>query len=167
MSTLNAPTATVVANAAIIPAGTAGSIDVFATDMTDLIVDINGYFAPPGSGGLSLYSLPPCRVLDTRNPAGSPPFTGQINSNVLASGCGGTNQAQAFVFNATVVPSASLGYLTLWAQGSSQPLASTENSLDGAITSNMAIVPTSLSGISAFATDNTYLILDTSGYFAP
>jgi len=172
VSTLNAPTGTIVANAAIIPAGTAGSIDVFATDTTDLIVDINGYFAPPGSGGLSFYSLPPCRVLDTRNPAGSPPFTGQINSNVLASGCGGTNQAQAFVFNATVVPSASLGYLslgylTLWAQGSSQPLASTENSLDGAITSNMAIVPTSLSGISAFATDSTYLILDTSGYFAP
>ncbi len=86
VSTLNAPTGTVVANAAIIPAGTAGSIDVFATDPTDLIVDINGYFAPPGTGGLSFYSLPPCRVLDTRNPPGSPPFDGQIDPKVLPSG---------------------------------------------------------------------------------
>ncbi len=87
--------------------------------------------------------------------------------NVIGSGCGGTEQAQAYVFNATVVPSASLGYLTLWAQGTGEPLVSTENSLDGAITSNMAIVPTSPSGVSALATDKTHLILDMSGYFAP
>lgn len=167
VSTLNSLTGTIVANAAIIPAGAAGGIDVFATDTTDLIVDINGYFGPPGAGGLSFYSLPPCRVLDTRNPPGSPPFTGQINVNVIGSGCGGTEQAQAYVFNATVVPSASLGYLTLWAQGAGEPLVSTENSLDGAITSNMAIVPTSPSGVSALATDKTHLILDMSGYFAP
>jgi hypothetical protein len=73
VSTLNALTGTIVANAAIVPAGTSGSIDVFATDTTDLIVDINGYFAAPGgTGELSFYPVAPCRVLDSRNPAGPP-----------------------------------------------------------------------------------------------
>jgi hypothetical protein len=47
VSTLNDPTGTIVANAAIVPAGTAGSINVFATQTTDLVVDINGYYAAP------------------------------------------------------------------------------------------------------------------------
>jgi hypothetical protein len=35
----------VVANAAIVPAGTIGSVDVFASQNTHLIIDINGYYA--------------------------------------------------------------------------------------------------------------------------
>jgi hypothetical protein len=167
VSTLNDFTGTVVANAAIVPAGTAGSIDVYATDTTDLVVDINGYYAPAGTGGLSLYNLPPCRVLDTRNPPGSPPFIGSLDVNVIGSGCGGTRGAQAYVFNATVVPSGGLGYLTLWPQGAARPTVSTLHAGDGAITSNMAIVPTSNTEISAYASDATHLILDMSGYFAP
>lgn len=34
----------IVANAAIVPAGTQGAIHVFAAGATELIVDINGYF---------------------------------------------------------------------------------------------------------------------------
>jgi hypothetical protein len=167
VSTLNAPTGTVVANAAILPAGTGGSIDVFATDTTDLVVDINGYFAAPGTGGLSFYPVPPCRVLDSRSPPGSPPFTNTMNVNVIGSGCANAAAAEAYVFNATVVPSGSLGYLTLWPEATAQPVVSTLNALDGSVTSNMAIAPASNNAISAYASDPTYLILDTSGYFAP
>jgi hypothetical protein len=167
VSTLNDPTGTVLANATIAPAGTGGSIEAFVTQTTNLVVDINGYFAPVADGALSLYALPPCRVLDSRNPPGAPPFLGTINANVLGSGCGGTSAAQAYVFNATVVPQGSLGYLTLWSQGSVQPVVSTLNAYDGEVTSNMAIVPTSNTEISAYATNNTYLILDMFGYFAP
>ncbi len=71
VSTLNAPTGANTANAAIVPAGTNGDISVFVTHPADLVIDVNGYFAPPGPGGLSLHNLTPCRVLDTRNPAGS------------------------------------------------------------------------------------------------
>ena len=45
-STLNDPLGTIVANAAIVPAGTSGSIDVYASHNTDIIIDINGYYAP-------------------------------------------------------------------------------------------------------------------------
>lgn len=36
----------VAANAAIVPAGQNGSVSVFVTNPTDVILDINGYFAP-------------------------------------------------------------------------------------------------------------------------
>jgi hypothetical protein len=45
VSTLNDVTGTIVANAAIVPAGTSGSIDVYASNNTDIIIDINGYYA--------------------------------------------------------------------------------------------------------------------------
>jgi hypothetical protein len=167
VSTLNAPTGVVTANAAIVPSGTNGDISVFVTNNSDVVIDINGYFAPPGPGGLSLFTLNPCRVLDTRNPPGSPPFSGAINVNVTASGCGAPASAQAYNLNATVVPPGVLGFLTLWPQGATQPLVSTLNAIDGAVTSNLAIVPTTNGSVSAFAQNPTHLILDISGFFAP
>jgi 6-phosphogluconolactonase (cycloisomerase 2 family) len=167
VSTLNATTGAVTANAAIVPSGTNGDISVFVTNDSDLVVDINGYFAPPGTGGLSFFPLTPCRVLDTRNPAGAKPFTGAIDVDVTTSGCGAPASAQSFVLNATVVPPAPLGFLTLWPQGTAQPLVSTLNAIDGAVTSNMAIVPTANGSVSAFASSPNHLILDISGYFAP
>lgn len=44
VSTLNDPSGTVLANAAIVPAGTNGAVTVYATNTTDVILDINGYF---------------------------------------------------------------------------------------------------------------------------
>jgi hypothetical protein len=164
-STLNAPTGTVTANAALVPAGTKGAISVFVTGTTDLVLDINGYFADPSANGLSLYMLDPCRVIDTRNGSGA--IKGTFGINVGASPCGEAPSAQAYVLNATVVPQAPLGFLTLWPAGEAQPLASTLNAGDGATTSNMAITPTLNGSIDASATDPTNLILDLSGYFAP
>jgi hypothetical protein len=45
-------TGTVTSNAAIVSAGTSGSINVYASNTTDLVIDLDGYFAPPGTGGL-------------------------------------------------------------------------------------------------------------------
>ena len=44
-ATLNSLQGYVVGNAAIVAAGTSGSIDVFASNATDLVIDINGYYA--------------------------------------------------------------------------------------------------------------------------
>jgi hypothetical protein len=157
----------VVANAVIVPSGTNGSVDIFSTTATDLVIDVDGYFAPAASGGLSLYTLVPCRVLDSRNPAGTAPFSTTKNVNVMGSDCGVPPEAKAYVFNATVVPPGSLGYITLWSKGQPQPTVATLNAVDGVITSNLAIVPTVNGAISAFPSNPTYLVLDLFGYFAP
>lgn len=45
-SILNSPAGQIIANAAVVAAGTSGSIDVYVSDATDVIIDINGYYAP-------------------------------------------------------------------------------------------------------------------------
>jgi hypothetical protein len=165
VSTLNNLTATIVANAAIVPAGTGGGIATYPSGNTQLVADIDGYFAPAGSGGLQLYTLTPCRVIDTRKGNGA--FSGELTVDVVDSPCAPPSTAQAYVFNATVVPSGGLGYLTLWPDREPKPLVSTLNAIDGAITSNMAIVPNINGSTDAFASGITQLILDISSYFAP
>ena len=174
VSTLNAFTGTITANAAIVPAGSSGAINVYVTDPTDLVIDINGYFAPPGSAGeLLFYPVVPCRISDTRNAAGTlggPVMSGGQSRSypVTTSGCGLPATAKAYSMNATVVPRAVLSYLTLWPAGQTQPFVSTLNSLDGSVVANAAIVPAGASqSIIAFVTDLTDLILDVNGYFAP
>jgi hypothetical protein len=130
------------------------------------MIDINGYFAPPGPGGLSLYTATPCRVLDTRYPLPAPAIISSTDVNITATSCGVPSAAKAFVLNATVIPTGILGYLSLWPQGQAQPLVSTLNAGDGALTSNMALVPTTNGSIRLYATDLTHVILDLSGFFA-
>jgi YVTN family beta-propeller protein len=168
-SLINNPTGTVVANAAIVQSGQGGRISVFTTDDTDLVVDINGFFAPPNTGGLSLYPTAPCRVLDTRQAGTGQPFRGTLEPwiDVIDSECSPPSNAQGYVLNATVVPSGSLGYLTLWPDGTGRPRVSTLNADDGFVTSNMAVVLTNNGFIDAYADGLTQLILDISGYFAP
>jgi len=166
VSTLNDNTGTVVANAAIVPAGSENATAFYAhSNATNLLVDVDGYFAAPGTGGFSLYPVAPCRVLDTRKSGGS--FVGDKTVNVVGSVCAPPSNAAAYVFNATVVPPGSMPYLTLWPDGEKQPVVSTLNAYDGFITSNMAIVPTNNGSIDAYAAALTQLILDISGYFAP
>jgi sugar lactone lactonase YvrE len=173
VSTLNSPDGSVLANAAIVPAGTSGAIDAYATNDTDLIVDINGYFVPPASNSLQFYPLPPCRVLDTRNPNGTfggPSIAGGASRSfpIPSSSCGVPANAAAYAFNVTVVPHGALAYLTAWPTGQTQPVVSTLNSFDGTILANAAIVPAGTAGAASFyASNTTDLVVDINGYFAP
>src|SRR5262249_28191513 len=66
-STLNSPDGRVKANATIVPAGTGGSVSVYASQTANVILDIDGYFVPlPNPNTLAFYPLVPCRVVDTR-----------------------------------------------------------------------------------------------------
>ena len=172
VSTLNSPDGSTLANAAIVPAGTSGSIDAFALNDTDLIVDVNGYFVPPAAGTLQFYPLTPCRVLDTRNPNGTfggPSIAGGTSRSfpIPSSGCGAPANAAAFSFNVTAVPQGFLGYLTAYPDGESLPNVSTLNSLDGTILANAAIVPAGTAGaVSLYAANTTDVVVDINGYFA-
>jgi len=169
VANLNNPTATVVANAAIVPAAADGNIKVFAYNSTDVIMDINGYFAEPvpnGQNGLSFYAVTSCRAYDSRD-SGGQPFRGTRAIPVSGGQCAPPATAGAYVFNAAVVPNGRMPYLTLWADGEDRPFVSTLNAYDGYVTSNMAIVPNEDGTVSAYADGLTQLILDISGYFAP
>ncbi|MDX1981556.1 MAG: hypothetical protein SFV51_14910 [Bryobacteraceae bacterium] len=176
VSTLNSPTGGIVANAAIVPAGPGGAVNFFATNQTHLVLDINGYFAAPGSGGLSFYPQTPCRVADTRAGQGTsgslgPPTLAGNTSRAFqftASSCGIAAGAGAYSVNVTVVPAGPLGFLTIWPTGAAQPLVSTLNSPTGAIVANAAIVPAGTGGaVNTFVTNTTDVVIDINGRFAP
>jgi len=183
-STLNATTGTTVSNMTVISTGGgAGDVSAYANADTNLLIDIVGYFAPiptppppPAPLGLALYTVTPCRVLDTRTTSGA--FTGQVDVNVQGGPCPlppfsffGT---ESYVFNATVLPTGGLGYFPIWPTGLPLPLPSNLYALDGAVTSNMALPFSGGPGggagypgsISAFASTPTNLLLDLNGYFS-
>ena len=72
---LSSPSGSIVGNAAIVPGGTGGAINLYASNDTDVVIDINGYFAPPGQQSLAFYPVTPCRVADTRSNSG---FSGAL-----------------------------------------------------------------------------------------
>lgn len=186
-STLNALSGMPVANAAIVGAG-GGSISAYASGDTNIEIYINGYFGPAhmndngrnygfdrgdNNSGYVLYTVGPCRANDTRPYM----FSNQLDYVPQSQGaCVGTlppmswqiPPIKAYVLNATVVPEAPLGYLPIWPFGHDMPVPTTVTAVDMAITSNMAIVPTTSydSEISTFTSAPTNLIYDVFGYFA-
>ena len=66
VSLMNSLDGRVKANAAVVPAGLSGGVSVYATNTTDVVLDIDGYFAPTSNSTLAFYPLTPCRVADTR-----------------------------------------------------------------------------------------------------
>jgi len=173
VSTLNSPGGIVVANAALVPTGSGGAVSVYVSDQTDVVLDINGYFATStGTTSYSFYPAPPCRIADTRGP------TGQFGGPSMAAGetrdfpipvgpCSYPPASRAYSLNVTVVPPGPLGYLTTWPTGQAQPNVSTLNSDTGKIVANAALVPGGTNeSISVYVTDPTDAILDGNGYFA-
>ena len=125
--------------------------------------------------GTSLNYVPviPCRLVDTRTtPNGAfagPSITGGTSRNFTIpqnTTCNIPSTSAAYSINVAVIPSGSLGFLTLWPAGQTQPVVATVSSIDGRVRSNAAIVQAGTGGaISAFASNTTDMVMDIDGYF--
>ena len=173
VSTLNSD-GRIKANAAIVPAGASGAVSVYASDASDVILDINGYFVTPSTApSLAFYPLTPCRVADTRNatpPLGGPYLTGGTGRTfpVSTSNCNIPNTAEAYSLNFTAIPHTSIRYLTAFATGQGQSGVSTLNASSGTATANAAIVAAGTNGnIDVYSTEDADLVIDINGYFGP
>jgi hypothetical protein len=175
VSTLNSPDGSTVANAAIVPNDPNGKIKVTTGNATDLIIDTNGYFAPPNGNELAFYPMTPCRVADTRPSQGKsgafgPPALTAYSGRtfpIRSSSCNIPSTAQAYALNLTVVPPGPLSFLSIWPADKPFPGVSTLNSNDGSIIANAAIVPAAANGdVTVTAGNATDFIMDINGYFA-
>ena len=179
VSTMNSYDGRTKANAAIVPAGTSGAVSVYVSNTTDVVLDIDGYFAPATSGSLQFYPLTPCRVVDTRDsskPQGlGPPFLPAETPRelpILSSPCfqGLPNQPQAYSFNVTVAPNPAgqpLYFLAVWPDGT-LPVVSTLNNPTATAVANAAIVPADPTNgdIYVYGSNSTDVVMDVNGYFA-
>jgi hypothetical protein len=121
------------------------------------------------------YTLPPCRVLDTRNPTG--PLAGPSlqpgatrTFDVAASACGIPATAKAISVNLTVTGPVGPGHLTLYPGDAVQaPLASTINFSANQTRANNAVLPLASDGsgtinVLAGTGGTVDFILDVNGY---
>ncbi len=176
--TIRSPDGQIVANSAIVKAGTNGGISVYASDNTDLLIDISGYYTDSTAvPGLTYYPLTPCRVIETRidyrTPPGDfgPPSMGAQQTRKFrfpnTPYCT-VPQAAAYSVTITVVPPGPLAYLTAWPDGNPQPNVSNINSFVGRVLANSVIIPASADGsINVFTFNATDFIIDINGYYAP
>jgi hypothetical protein len=131
-------------------------------------------FVIPRAAGTAFYTVTPCRVLDTRDPAGAyggPALHGTVaRAFVLANQCGIPPSATAVSVNLAVTSPSSGGHLTVYPNGSSLPLSSTVNFRALQTRANNAILPLGAAGdIAVFcgmgAGETVHAILDVNGYF--
>ncbi len=163
------------ANAAIVPGGASGhtSVNIYATNTTDVILDVNGYFEPANPGAYAYYPLPtPCRLADTRQQGQPLPGGQEHDFPVFNVGCPVPNTAQAYSpeFHRGAESSRTLiEFPDSVASGFSRPTVSTLNSPTGTIVANAALLPANGTNgeIAVYPSDTTDLVIDIDGYFAP
>ena len=177
-SNLNFAAGETIANAFTATLGANGSLNLYTSDYAHLIIDITGYYAPPGQGGLYYHPLPgPFRLLDTRrgysacDTPGVPLAAGNARTEQVWVSCaGGTVPASAQVVtgNATVVALAGhSGHVTLYPNGMQTPNVSNVNFTSQQVIPNAFTIKLGASGaLSLFASDSTDLLIDISGYFS-
>lgn len=129
-------------------------------------------------GPFILFTLTPCRLVDTRNPngpSGGPALASNATRDFTVQGvCGVPAGAKAAVLNVTAVSPPGQGHLRLFPSGTPLPTISTVNfSGNDFAVANGAIVPLSINAndLSVFASlvsgGSVHLVLDVTGYFAP
>jgi hypothetical protein len=125
--------------------------------------------------GENFYTLPPCRLVDTRNPAaplGGPALQpNSVRSFLLSGVCGVPSDAKALSINVTITLPTAAGDLRLYPGDlSSPPLVSSINFRAQQTRSNNAILALSSTGtaglnIKTDSAGTVQLILDVNGYF--
>ncbi len=175
-SSLNFAAGQNVANLVTVALPTDGKVDVYnANGTADLIVDVEGYYAPEATTGTGLYNaLTPARICDTRASQPTNPCTKKTPAagstiNVTVAGNGGvpSTGVAAVVLNVTAIDSAQAGYLTVYPTGTPQPTASNVNYAPGQVVPNRVMVPLGSGGAVTIFTGNGSpdIAVDVSGYF--
>jgi hypothetical protein len=145
---------------------------------TSVVTNTGGNLDDPGLLGppTDFYTVTPCRVADTRSPAG--PSGGPIlgagatrSFPVTGGTCGIPATALAASVNLTAVGAAAGGHLTLFpGDAPGPPLASSINFSAAQTRANNAIVPLSSDGTGTIGVKNgsagvVHFVLDVNGYF--
>ncbi|MGH7612308.1 MAG: G1 family glutamic endopeptidase [Candidatus Dormibacteria bacterium] len=176
LSNLNWPAGDTVPNLVIVPVGSGGEVTFYNDAGTvDVVVDLEGYFAPETAGSTagSYVPLAPTRITDTRTGSGypnsGPPLGAQGSLNVQVTGEGGIppTGVAAALLNVTVTDTSSPSFLTIYPRGGTQPLASNLNWGPGATIPNRVVVPVGPTGQITVFNDagSVDVIIDVSGYF--
>jgi subtilisin-like proprotein convertase family protein len=181
VSNLNYVTGQTVPNAFTVGLGANGMFRTYSVAATHFIVDVTGYFAPPGAGGLYYHPLPrPIRLFDTRAPIPGFAACEYLNQPLVANmelakqarvTCDGITipaDAAAIVGNATVTGALGDGFITLFPNGQPRPPVSNLNYVTGQTVPNAFTVGLGSDGqFRTYSVAGTHFIVDITGYYSP
>jgi hypothetical protein len=171
-SNLNWVAGQTVPNLVEVPVGSADQVTFFnGFGSTDLVVDLEGYFAAPNGPAGEFQPLTPDRILDTRTGNGTtaaklgPAKT--LNLQVTGRGGVPSTGVSAVVMNVTVTNPNAPGFLTVFPTGALAPVASNLNFIAGQTVPNRVVVGIGAGGqVSIFnGLGSTDVIADVGGYF--
>ena len=121
---------------------------------------------------LAFYTVPPCRVVDTRDPALGGPSAlaaGAQTEVRIAGKCGVPASARAVAGNITAVTPSSTGHITAFPTGRVAPLASVLNHGAGATRASQATLRLGDGGKLTLRTiqlsGSVHVVIDVAGYF--
>jgi len=180
-SNLNLPAGGTRANRVAVPLGSGGKVSIYnANGSTDIVVDANGWYSDSTGvpvGGVYT-SLEPTRIVDTR--AGSQIGTlTRLNPNQTVSaqvaGTAGIPPMSssipptAVILNVTAVGPSAGGWFTVFAAGTSPPMASDLNWAAGQTVPNLVVVRLGSSGgisVTNSSPGSVDLLVDVQGWFS-
>jgi hypothetical protein len=151
-----------------------GVVDVTVTNPAVPSVSLPQAFSyVEDSVGLQFFTLPPCRVLDTRNPEGPPggPSLDAWSRRIIGvtGACGISPSAKAVAINFTLVAPASSGFVSL-SPGDSSFATASIRAMPGRTRSTNSIVLVAGDGTGTLGLVNgsgasVHVLLDVGGYF--
>jgi IPT/TIG domain len=173
-SNLNWVAGATIPNLVSVQVGAGGAITIFnSVGSTDVVVDLEGYYAAPSGTAGGEVALPPARITDTRPGSGLPNAGHTLGAggtlNVQVTGAGGVpaTGVSAAILNVTVTNTTNQSFLTVWPAGATRPTASNLNWTASVTIPNRVFVPVSATGqISVFNNvGSADVIIDVAGYF--
>ena len=152
-----------VANLAAVRLSTGGDLCVYASEQTDVVVDLVGAVGPDGLG---YNAVAPARLVDTRAVAG-PLVPLQPLAVPIAGSAGVPAGAEAVALNVTAVGPLGSGYVVAYPCGP-VPAVSALNFDAGHNVANLTLVELAADGSACFlASAPAHLVVDVVGWFGP
>jgi hypothetical protein len=153
-------------NLVTVQVGFSGLVAIVASSRTDVIADLEGYFAPPSGTAGEYVAVAPSRLLDTRPGRAALAPGATLNLTVTGSSVPSAG-VSAVVLNVTATNTTAAGYLTAYPTSSARPTASNLNWVAGWTVPNRVIVPVGSGGQVSFFNfaGVTDLVVDVNGYF--
>ena len=154
-SNLNVPAEGTVAVSVLAGRGVDGTVCVYSSVATDVIVDVTGWFG--SAGAATLRAEVPTRLLDTRIAPGAMAEAGSVTRVAVPA------NATGVVLNITAIDALAPGYVTVHACNEARPWASNLNVDVGRTRANQVMIGAGIGTVCIYSQAATHLVVDRTG----
>jgi hypothetical protein len=154
-----------VANAVTVTVSSVGTVCVYTSTATHLIVDVSGAYSPSQGTGRLVSGIVPSRLWDSR--AGAKPSADSVRELVVLGQGSVPLDATSVALNVTVDRPEGSGFVTVFPCGGALPLASNVNYVADQTVANSVTVAVGIIGrVCVYTSAAAHLIVDVNGAYS-